>query len=106
MSRAKKWNNRLWGVLDHKNLKDLDLMRETVQSFMDAVVEDGYSIRVRTYQKNSFYCEVVKNYETVSYVKIDSAGRLFKGKYNKKHFFIDDYIQAGKWESCGIGDYY
>ena len=103
----KKRSNQLWNIYHHQNLQDFDTMRESVQSFMDLVVENNASFRVSTYYKTQLFVEVVKEYDNHSFARIDGKGQIYKAKPIKgRDITIDDYIHNGQWDKVTEAEYF
>lgn len=103
---SNKWRNKLWDIYTAKSLEGFDTEVEAIKSFMDVVVDKGFSMRVKTVFKTVFYAEIVEGFERHSMCKIDGKGQIFKAKPGNKTWTIDHYIDEGKWVKETEGSYF
>ena len=106
MKRDKKWNPPFWNYWNESNLMEFETMRESVRNFMEFVSDNGYSMRSIMYHKKNFHTEIVKNFETDSFAKIDGRGILYKAEIVRKSDVINNYAEKGKWYEVTQGEYF
>ncbi|MBO1087198.1 hypothetical protein [Enterococcus mundtii] len=103
----KRKSPKQWGFVDHANLCDFDTMRNSVESFMYYLEENGFSQRVRTYQKFNYYAEITKDCERYAFAMINGKGDLFIANEEKPSWCISHYIHGHKsiWKRTSLSNF-